>query len=55
MTDLTHLVLAYSVVWLIVGAYLAILIMRNRRLLKQVEELEQRIGKLEHSENHSGE
>ncbi len=53
MSDLTYLILAYSVVWLIVGTYLLVLILRNRRLLKQVAELEQRIGKLERSGTHS--
>ena len=47
MTHLGYLIAAYTVVWIIIGFYLFTLIRRDRRLNKDLEELEGRIRELE--------
>ena len=47
MKHLWYLVAAYSSVWVVLGAYIFVLIKRNGRLLKQVEELEHRLSRLD--------
>ncbi len=45
--NLNYLIAAYSAIWLVLGAYIFILIARNRRLHKRLEDLEQRLADLE--------
>ena len=46
-SNLEYLVAAYSVVWLILAFFIWVLINRNRKLLKQLDELESRLEQLE--------
>lgn len=45
--NLNYLIAAYSSIWLVLGVYIFILIGRNRRLHRRLEELERRIGEVE--------
>lgn len=45
--QLTHLVAAYTAVWVILAAFLLILFLRNRKLLNRIGELEERLSELE--------
>ena len=45
--QLTHLVAAYTVVWVILAFFLVILMLRNRKLLNRIGDLEGRLADLE--------
>ncbi len=44
---LNFLIAAYSAIWVIISFFVFILIKRNRRLLNQVKELEDRLNDIE--------
>ena len=47
MSNLVYLILAYSAVWVVLTAYIFILVMRNRHLQKLVDDLASRVDELE--------
>jgi len=44
---MSYLIAAYSAIWILIAFFLFVLMMRNRRLLNQVKELEDRLQDLE--------
>ncbi len=47
MKDLIYLIAAYTSVWVVLAGFIWVLIMRNKKLTNQVDELEERLVQLE--------
>jgi CcmD family protein len=45
--NMEYLVAAYSAIWIVIAFYLLVLLRRNRRLQKEVEQLEARVTALQ--------
>ena len=46
-SNMGYLIAAYTSIWVVLGIYIFVLLLRNQRLTRQLEELEERIGELE--------
>ena len=42
-----YLTAAYSAIWLILAYFLTVLVLKNRRLARELEQLEQRVSNME--------